>query len=118
MKLKIMSAGVVLLPSLLNTEALIFAATDKQNIIRTIHTQEELNAYLEETGSDLGGDKITFELSESIVFPKKTFKIQNSETVWSFKGTGKPVTIDFGGSVFLQGVGGDFFWLGTGEHGD
>lgn len=66
----------------------------------------------------MGGDKITFELSESIVFPKKTFKIQNSETVWSFKGTGKPVTIDFGGSVFLQGVGGDFFWLGTGEHGD
>lgn len=118
MKLKIMSVGAVLLPSLLNTEAPIFAATDKQSIIRTIHTQEELNAYLEETGSDLGGDKITFELSESIVFPKKTFKIQNSETVWSFKGTGKPVTIDFGGSVFLQGVGGDFFWLGTGEHGD
>lgn len=118
MKLKIMSVGAVLLPSLLNTEAPIFAATDKQSIIRTIHTQEELNAYLEETGSDLGGDKIAFELSESIVFPKKTFKIQNSETVWSFKGTGKPVTIDFGGSVFLQGVGGDFFWLGTGEHGD
>lgn len=118
MKLKIMSASAVLLPSLLGTEAPIFAATDKQNIIRTIRTQEELNAYLEETGSDLGGDKITFELSESIVFPKKTFKIQNSETVWSFKGTGKPVTIDFGGSVFLQGVGGDFFWLGTGKHGD
>ena len=96
MKLKIMSAGVILLPSLFNTNATTFAATDKQNIIRMIRTQEDLNSYLEETGSDLGGDKITFELLESITFPKKIFKIQNNETVWSFKGTGEPVTIDLG----------------------
>lgn len=90
----------------------------EQNVALTITSQEELDNYLKRTGTDLAGDKIIFDLKESIKFPTKTFKVQNSETLWSFKGNGKAYTIDLGGSTFLQGIGGDFFWLGTGTHGD
>lgn len=91
---------------------------EEQNIALTITTQEELDNYLKRTGTDLAGDKIIFDLKESIKFPTKTFKVQRSETLWSFKGNGKAYTIDLGGSTFLQGIGGDFYWLGTGVHGD
>lgn len=91
---------------------------EEQNIALTITTQEELDNYLKRTGTDLSGDKIIFDLKESIKFPTKTFKVQRSETLWSFKGNGKAYTIDLGGSTFLQGIGGDFYWLGTGAHGD
>lgn len=90
----------------------------EQNVALTITSQEELDNYLKRTGTDLAGDKIIFDLKESIKFPTKTFKVQNSETVWSFKGNGKAYTIDLDGSTFLQGIGGDFFWLVTGSHGD
>lgn len=90
----------------------------EQNVALTITSQEELDNYLKRTGTDLAGDKIIFDLKESIKFPTKTFKVQNGETLWSFKGNGKAYTIDLGGSTFLQGIGGDFFWLGTGVHGD
>lgn len=90
----------------------------EQNVALTITSQEELDNYLKRTGTDLAGDKIIFDLKESIKFPTKTFKVQNGETLWSFKGNGKAYTIDLGGSTFLQGIGGDFFWLGTGSHGD
>lgn len=91
---------------------------EEQNVALTITTQEELDNYLKRTGTDLSGDKIIFDLKESIKFPTKTFKVQRSETLWSFKGNGKAYTIDLGGSTFLQGIGGDFYWLGTGAHGD
>ena len=90
----------------------------EQNVALTITSQEELDNYLKRTGTDLAGDKIIFDLKESIKFPTKTFKVQNGETLWSFKGNGKAYTIDLGDSTFLQGIGGDFFWLGTGVHGD
>lgn len=91
---------------------------EEQNVALTITSQEELDNYLKRTGTDLAGDKIIFDLKESIKFPTKTFKVQRSEAVWSFKGNGKAYTIDLGGSTFVQGIGGDFYWLGTGAHGD
>ena len=93
-------------------------SADVEDKVITIRTQKDLDAYLSRNGYDLGVDNLVFELSESIRFPKRMFKVQRGEALWSFKGTGKPVTIDLGGSTFVMGLGGDFFWLGTGKHGD
>ena len=102
----------------LSTLLTLNASADVQDTVITIRTQKDLDAYLSRNGFDLGVDNIVFELSESIRFPKRMFKVQRGEALWSFKGTGKPVTIDLGGSTFVMGLGGDFFWLGTGKHGD
>ena len=118
MKLSKLS-NVFLFSNLLSLSDIVLSAdVQNQNIVKTIRNQKDLDDYLNLTGEDISGDNVIFELSESIKFPKKRFFVRNNEVVWSFKGTGKPVVIDFGGSEFLQGIGGDFFWLGTGSHGN
>ena len=91
---------------------------EEQNVAVTITNQEDLDSYLKRTGTDLSGDKVIFDLKESIKLPNANYKIREGETVWSFKGNGKVVTIDLGGSNFLEGIGGDFFWLFNGQYGD
>lgn len=93
-------------------------SADVENKVVTIRNQKDLDAFLNKKDFDIGRDNVVFELSESIRFPKRMFKVQRGEALWSFKGTGKAVTIDLGGSTFLTGIGGDFFWLATGKHGD
>lgn len=114
MKIKLINGVGLGLSTFLTTNV----SADVQDTVITIRTQKDLDAYLSRNGFDLGVDNIVFELSESIRFPKRMFKVQRGEALWSFKGTGKPVTIDLGGSTFVIGLGGDFFWLGTGKHGD
>lgn len=91
---------------------------EEQNVAVTITNQEDLDSYLKRTGTDLSGDRVIFDLKESIKLPNANYKIRDGETVWSFKGNGKVVTIDLGGSNFLEGIGGDFFWLFNGQYGD
>ena len=91
---------------------------EEQNVAVTITNQEDLDSYLKRTGTDLSGDRVIFDLKESIKLPNANYKIREGETVWSFKGNGKVVTIDLGGSNFLEGIGGDFFWLFNGQYGD
>ena len=91
---------------------------EEQNVAVTITNQEDLDSYLKRTGTDLSGDKVIFDLKESIKLPNANYKIREAETVWSFKGNGKVVTVDLGGSNFLEGFGGDFFWLFNGQYGD
>ena len=75
-------------------------SADVENKVVTIRNQKDLDAFLNKKDFDIGRDNVVFELSESIRFPKRMFKVQRGEALWSFKGTGKAVTIDLGGSTF------------------
>lgn len=89
---------------------------DGQNVVVTIKTQADLEAYLKKTGRDLTGDKVTFALTEDVKIPKESYKIVGGETFFNFPANPEGHTLDFQGSSFLIGKGSAFYWDVTGNH--
>ena len=83
-----------------------------------IKTQEDLDKFLAQNGTDLSKTDIYFENSEALKWPSSTFTMspagKNSHFYFTASSTGD---IDFNGSVFAIDHGGDFQWSSMqGDH--
>lgn len=94
-----------------------------ENVTVHIHTQSDLDNYLNSTGKNLLGDRVFFENTLNIEFPKNEIyylnydssSINSNKTYWyiTSESTGN---INFNNSTFLIGENNTLFLNSTGDH--
>ncbi|MBL1226253.1 hypothetical protein [Enterococcus sp. BWR-S5] len=80
--------------------AITNSGTNGQNIRATIVNQEDLDTYLNATGTDLSGDIVTFRNTSTLTFPNKWYFVKDKTTEWWFESISNGADVDLNEAVF------------------